>query len=119
MYDFHVLYQQINQPTLSSAVDVALVILSGFISAFILPPLVGFLTAKTAPGWVKSLIASVLALVEALVAVWLAGELNWTNYAATALTVLLAAGASYKTVTGEISKKAQETGLQIGANTTS
>lgn len=99
---------------ISQNVNAALILISAVVSYIFIPPLTGFLAAKSAPGYIKQPIVGLLALAEAVAAVALAGEWDITNLSATILAVLAAAGVSYKISTGEVSKNLENTGPQIG-----
>lgn len=90
-------------------------VISAAISAFLLPPLVGFLVACNAEPWVKAALASLFSILLGLASCLLANQFDPANIATSLLAVALAAGASYKLITGEIAKKAQTVGPQLGA----
>lgn len=91
------------------AIDAAL-------GALLISPLTGFIVALSAPPAVKSALAVLLCLAEAVIRCYLTGDLaNAKSLAAAVAVVAITAGISYKTITGELSRALQAGGLQLGA----
>jgi biotin transporter BioY len=76
----------------------------------LIPILVGFLSARSWSGWIKSLMVLGFSLLAGLARVYLSGELNFNNLTVAILTILAVAGVSYQTITKELAKKLQEVG---------
>lgn len=80
-------------------------------------PVVGLITGENTPPEIKSALAILLSVVIGFVHVWLAGQWNPNQVAASIGAVLIASGIAHATVFGPIDRKLQKTGLKIGDKT--
>ena len=90
--------------------QIDIVALDAAFGILVVPHLTGFLTSPSTPGWVKSVVAIVVSLLWAALHVYLEGNFDLTNLAATISIVIIAAGVSYQTITGASSRALQSVG---------